>query len=65
MAGVKSSNITRGHRFLSSGEITVRRFEDYEKKLRDCPCHPRRRRTVVDIILHEVLNRRPSRSAWS
>jgi len=35
MAGVKSSNITRGHRFLSSGEITVRRFEDYEKKLRD------------------------------
>src|SRR5882757_7730401 len=31
-AEVKSGNVTRGHRFLSSGEITVRRFEDYEKK---------------------------------
>src|SRR5258705_9343035 len=35
MAGVRSGNVTRGHRFLSSGEITVRRFEDYVKKLRD------------------------------
>ena len=34
-AGVKSATTTKGHRFLSSGEITVRRFEDYEKKLRD------------------------------
>ncbi len=33
-AGVKSKNITYGHRFLSSGAITVKRFEDYEKKLR-------------------------------
>ncbi|HEY4265134.1 MAG TPA: glycine--tRNA ligase subunit beta [Micropepsaceae bacterium] len=35
VADVKSGNVTRGHRFLSSGEITVRHFEDYEKKLRD------------------------------
>ncbi len=33
-AGVASGNRTRGHRFLSSGEIAVKRFEDYEKKLR-------------------------------
>jgi glycyl-tRNA synthetase beta chain len=34
IAGVKSGNVTRGHRFLSSGDIEVRRFEDYEQKLR-------------------------------
>jgi glycyl-tRNA synthetase beta chain len=34
VAGVASGNATLGHRFLSSGEIHVRRFEDYEKKLR-------------------------------
>ncbi|MGH7485988.1 MAG: glycine--tRNA ligase subunit beta, partial [bacterium] len=34
IAGVRSGNATRGHRFLSSGAIEVRRFEDYEKKLR-------------------------------
>jgi glycyl-tRNA synthetase beta chain len=33
-AGVASGNTTRGHRFLSSGIIEVRRFEDYEEKLR-------------------------------
>jgi len=32
-AGVTSGNRTRGHRFLSSGEIEVKRFEDYAKKL--------------------------------
>ena len=32
-AEVKSGNTTLGHRFLSSGKIEVRRFEDYEKKL--------------------------------
>ncbi len=31
---IRSGNTTRGHRFLSKGEITVRRFEDYEKALR-------------------------------
>jgi glycyl-tRNA synthetase beta chain len=34
IAGVKSGNVTRGHRFLSEGAIAVRRFEDYEQKLR-------------------------------
>src|SRR5512142_2116016 len=33
-AGVKSGNETRGHRFLSSGAITAKNFEDYAKKLR-------------------------------
>jgi len=33
-AGVASGNKTRGHRFLSSGEIEAKRFEDYAKKLR-------------------------------
>src|SRR5262249_28871194 len=34
IADVSSGNVPWGHRFLSSGEISVRRFEDYEKKLR-------------------------------
>ncbi len=34
-AGVRSGRTTFGHRFLSEGAIEVRRFEDYEKKLRD------------------------------
>src|SRR5471032_972954 len=28
-AGIQSGNVTRGHRFLSQGEITVRRYDDY------------------------------------
>jgi glycyl-tRNA synthetase beta chain len=32
--GIRSGNVTRGHRFLSAGEITVRRFEDYALSLR-------------------------------
>jgi len=32
-AGVQSGNTTFGHRFLSQGPISVRRFEDYENKL--------------------------------
>jgi len=31
--GLRSSNVTYGHRFLSPGAITVRRFEDYAEKL--------------------------------
>jgi len=34
-AGIRSSNITRGHRFLAPAEIEVRRFEDYSRKLAD------------------------------
>ena len=32
--GIQSGNTTRGHRFLSKGVITAKRFEDYESKLR-------------------------------
>ena len=31
--GIKSGNATRGHRVMSSGEITVKRLDDYAKKL--------------------------------
>lgn len=34
-AGIQSSNITRGHRFLAPAVIEVRRFEDYRQKLAD------------------------------
>ena len=33
-AGVQSGNTTKGHRFLSSGTLTVKRFEDYEAALK-------------------------------
>jgi glycyl-tRNA synthetase beta chain len=33
-AGVASGNLTHGHRFLSSGPIEVRRFDDYAQKLK-------------------------------
>jgi glycyl-tRNA synthetase beta chain len=32
--GIHAGNTTRGHRFLSKGVITAKRFEDYESKLR-------------------------------
>ncbi len=32
-AGIASGNVTRGHRFLSQGEITVRRYDDYAEAL--------------------------------
>ena len=32
--GIKSGNTTRGHRFLSQGDVTVKRFEDYDTALR-------------------------------
>ncbi|MBN9222392.1 MAG: glycine--tRNA ligase subunit beta [Mesorhizobium sp.] len=31
--GIRSGNVTYGHRFLAPGEITVRRFDDYVGKL--------------------------------
>ncbi len=52
-AGIKSGNSTRGHRFLSSGPIEVRRFEDYEAALKKA-------HVVLDaaeraeIISHEI-----------
>jgi glycyl-tRNA synthetase beta chain len=52
-AGVESANHTLGHRFLASGEIAVRRFEDYESKLAAAfvILESSERR---DIILHEA-----------
>lgn len=32
--GIRSGNVTCGHRFLSPGEITVTAFDDYEQSLR-------------------------------
>jgi len=32
--GIHSGNTTRGHRFMSKGEISVKRFEDYDDALR-------------------------------
>src|SRR6185369_4695628 len=55
-AGIASGKRTRGHRFLAKGEIEVRRFADYVKKLRDA-------HVVLDgaerkeIILHDVKNK--------
>jgi glycyl-tRNA synthetase beta chain len=54
-AGVTSGNVTHGHRFLSHGPIEVRRFEDYEEKLRKA-------HVILDagerkeIILHDARN---------
>lgn len=52
-AGITSGNTTFGHRFLSSGAIEVRRYDDYVKKLRDAHVilDAQERR---DIILHEL-----------
>jgi glycyl-tRNA synthetase beta chain len=33
--GIRSGNITRGHRFMSSGTISVHRFADYARKLHE------------------------------
>src|ERR1043166_3282571 len=55
-AGVTSGNATFGHRFASKGPIEVRRFEDYERKLREA-------HVIVDaaerkeIILHEARHK--------
>src|ERR1700744_6295142 len=32
--GIKAGQVTRGHRFLAPAEISVRRFDDYEAKLK-------------------------------
>jgi glycyl-tRNA synthetase beta chain len=55
-AGVTSSNRTVGHRFLSQGEIEIRRFDDYVKKLRNAYVilDPEERK---EIILQEVKNK--------
>jgi glycyl-tRNA synthetase beta chain len=52
-AGVTSGRTTMGHRFLSKGPIEVRRFEDYEAKLRAAHVilDPAERK---EIISHEL-----------
>src|SRR6201992_2218739 len=32
--GIKTGQVTRGHRFMAPAEISVRRFDDYESKLK-------------------------------
>jgi glycyl-tRNA synthetase beta chain len=53
LAGVARGNNTNGHRFLSKGAIEVRRFDDYQDKLKNAhvvlDAEERR-----DIILHEA-----------
>jgi glycyl-tRNA synthetase beta chain len=53
IAGVTSGNTTNGHRFLSEGVIEVRRFDDYQEKLKNAHViiDPDERR---EIILHEA-----------
>ncbi len=51
--GIRSGNVTYGHRFLAPEAITVRRFSDYVAKLEKAKVvlDPARRR---DIILHDA-----------
>ncbi|ABD89871.1 glycine--tRNA ligase subunit beta [Rhodopseudomonas palustris] len=53
VSGIKAGQVTRGHRFMAPGEISVRRFEDYDAKLFDAKVvlDPQRRK---DIILHDA-----------
>ena len=55
VSGIVAGQVTRGHRFMAPGEITVRRFDDYEAKLFDAKVvlDPQRRR---DVILAEAKN---------
>jgi glycyl-tRNA synthetase beta chain len=55
VAGIKSGNITYGHRFLAPGEIRVRHFDDYVANLEKhkVVLDPARRR---EIILADAKN---------
>ncbi|RTL55365.1 MAG: glycine--tRNA ligase subunit beta [Bradyrhizobiaceae bacterium] len=55
MPGVAVGQTTRGHRFMSPGEFSVRRFDDYVSKLEAAKVvlDPQRRK---DIILTEARN---------
>jgi len=49
--GIRSSNITYGHRFHAPGPITVRRFDDYVEKLEQAKVvldAERRKRIILD-----------------
>jgi glycyl-tRNA synthetase beta chain len=47
--GITAGQVTRGHRFMAPGEFSVRRFEDYEAKLRAAKVvlDPERRRNII------------------
>ena len=47
--GIRASNITRGHRFLSPGAFSVKRFDDYDQKLQNAKVvlDPERRRHII------------------
>jgi glycyl-tRNA synthetase beta chain len=47
--GIKSGNVTRGHRVMSSGAISVKRLDDYAKKLEAAKVilDPDRRKQVI------------------
>ncbi len=51
--GIRSGNVTRGHRFMAPEPFTVRRFEDYAASLEKAKVvlDPARR---ADIILHDA-----------
>jgi glycyl-tRNA synthetase beta chain len=47
--GIATGQVTRGHRFMAPGEISVRRFEDYEAKLQAAKVvlDPARRKDII------------------
>ncbi|WP_439922915.1 glycine--tRNA ligase subunit beta [Nitrobacter sp. JJSN] len=49
VAGIKAGQVTRGHRFMAPDEFSVRRFEDYEAKLRAAKVvlDPQRRKDII------------------
>ncbi|OUD10406.1 glycine--tRNA ligase subunit beta [Marivivens niveibacter] len=53
--GIKSGKTTRGHRFLSSGEISVNNFDDYESKLKQARVVLRADERA-DHIWHDATN---------
>jgi glycyl-tRNA synthetase beta chain len=54
VAGIRSGNRTRGHRFMSSGDVEVAGVEDYLQKMRDRSVildQEERRRRVEEVVL--------------
>lgn len=49
VSGIVAGQVTRGHRFMAPGEISVRRFADYESKLFDAKVvlDPERRKSII------------------
>ncbi|MBS0530222.1 MAG: glycine--tRNA ligase subunit beta, partial [Proteobacteria bacterium] len=49
VSGIAAGQTTRGHRFMAPGEISVRRFDDYEAKLHAAKVvlDPQRRKDII------------------